>query len=234
MDFLKNTTAIITAAGSGKRLPGSSKKQFRELVGIPILIRSMEPFMASELIDNIIVTVPEEDITKTEALIEQWFEGFTKPYKIIPGGAERQDSVFSALKACPEGTEYVAIHDGVRPFVTLELIELLFAAVTVDKAVVPASKLKHTVMQIEDNYAVRTINRNQLVNVFTPQVFEYALIMEAYIAAYRNNFYSTYDASLIQNLGERIRVLWSDDFNIKITDEADLFFAKQLIEKNKI
>ena len=58
--------------------------------------------------------------------------------------------------------------------------------------------------------------------------------MEAYIAAYRNNFYSTDDASLIQNLGERIRVLWSDDFNIKITDEADLFFAKQLIEKNKI
>ena len=171
---------------------------------------------------------------RNHQILEQWFEGFTKPYKIIPGGAERQDSVFSALKACPEGTEYVAIHDGVRPFVTLELIELLFAAVTVDKAVVPASKLKHTVMQIEDNYAVRTINRNQLVNVFTPQVFEYALIMEAYIAAYRNNFYSTDDASLIQNLGERIRVLWSDDFNIKITDEADLFFAKQLIEKNKI
>jgi len=194
----------------------------------------MEPFMASELIDNLIVTAPEEDIAKTEALIEQWFEGFSKPYKIIPGGAERQDSVFSALKACPEGTEYVAIHDGVRPFVSLELLELLFAAVIIDKAVVPAGKLKHTVMQTEDNYAVKAINRGQLINVFTPQVFEYSLIMEAYIEAYRDNFYSTDDASLIQHIGMKVRFLWDNDFNIKITDEADLFFAKQLIEKNKI
>lgn len=234
MDFLNNTTAIITAAGSGKRLPGDSKKQFRELSGIPILIRSMEPFMASELIDNIIVTAPEEDILKTEALIEQWFEGMGKPHKVIAGGEERQDSVYYALQRCPEGTEYVAIHDGVRPFVTLELIELLFAAVVIDKAVIPAGKLKHTVMEIEGDYAVKAINRNHLINVFTPQVFAYSLIMEAYQQAYKDNFFSTDDASLIQHLGLQVRYIWDNDFNLKITDEADLFFAKQLIEKNKI
>ncbi|CAO81341.1 2-C-methyl-D-erythritol 4-phosphate cytidylyltransferase [Candidatus Cloacimonas acidaminovorans] len=234
MDFLNNTTAIITAAGSGKRLPGNRKKQFRELEGIPILIRSMEPFMASELIDNLVITVPESDIAHTEALIEQWFEGINKPYIVIAGGLERQDSVFSALQVCPEGTEYVAIHDGVRPFVSQELLEILFSAVVIDKAVIPAGKIKHTVMQVEGNYAVNTLPRHQLINVFTPQVFAYSIIMEAYHQAYKDSYFSTDDASLVQHLGMKIRYIWDNDFNIKVTDEADLFFAKQLIEKKKL
>ena len=234
MDFLNNTTAIITAAGRGTRLPGNSKKQFRDLAGIPIIIRSMEPFMASELIDNLIITVPEQDIGKTETIIQQWFESISKPYLVIAGGLERQDSVFAALQACPEGTEYVAIHDGVRPFVSQELLELLFAAVIIDKAVIPAGKIKHTVMQIEGDYAVNTLPRQQLINVFTPQVFAYTLIVEAYQLAISESFYATDDASLVQHLGMPIRYIWDNDFNLKITDETDLFFARQLIEKKKL
>jgi len=106
--------------------------------------------------------------------------------------------------------------------------------VIIDKAVIPAGKIKHTVMQVEGNYAVKTLPRHQLINVFTPQVFDYNIIMEAYHQAYKDNFFSTDDASLVQHLGMKIRYIWDNAFNIKITDEADLFFARQLIEKKKL
>ncbi len=234
MDKLGLTTAIVTAAGSGTRLPGMLKKQFRELGGIPILIRSLEPFMISPLIDNLIITAPEDDVDYTEAIIGQYFEEIAKPFLVIPGGIERQDSVFGALQSCPEGTKFVAVHDGVRPFVSQELLEDLFQLVRTEKAVIPAAKLKHTVKQIEDDYAVATLPRTQLIQVFTPQVFEYGLLLNAYLEAYADGFSGTDDASLLERLGIKVRYLLSSEFNLKVTDEADLFFASQLIEKNMI
>jgi len=234
MDTQISTTAIITAAGSGSRLPGSSKKQFRELGGIPILIRSLEPFIHSPYINNVIITAPEVDVEKTRTLIDQYLEGIGKPYIVIAGGVERQDSVFGALQSCPAGTDYVAIHDGVRPFVTLALIEQLFTAVLSDKAVIPAARLKHTVKQIDGDYALNTLPRNQLIQVFTPQVFAFSLIMEAYLNAYAKGWDGTDDASLLEQMGHKVRYLLCSEFNLKITDETVLFFATQLIEKNMI
>jgi len=234
MDKLGLTTAIITAAGSGTRLPGVLKKQFRELGGIPILIRSLEPFMISPLIDNLIITAPEDDVDYTEAMIGQYFEEIAKPFLVIPGGIERQDSVFGALQSCPEGTQFVAVHDGVRPFVSQELLEALFHLVKTEKAVIPAAKLKHTVKQIEGDYAVQTLPRQQLIQVFTPQIFDFGLLMNAYLEAYTEGFSGTDDASLLERLDIKVRYLLSSEFNLKVTDEADLFFASQLIEKNMI
>ena len=232
MEKLSSTTAIITAAGSGLRLPGNEKKQFRELGGIPILIRAMEPFMLSAQIDNVIVTVPEDEVSYCEALIESYYEYLDKPLLVIAGGGERQDSVFGALQSCPTGTDFVAIHDGVRPFVRPELLEELLELAEQELAVIPAARIKHTVKQIEGDYAVLTLPRKQLVQVFTPQVFAFPLIMEAYLKAYADGFLGTDDSSLIERLGKKVRFLLCNDFNLKITDETDLFFATQLIEKN--
>ncbi len=234
MDTLISTTAIITAAGSGSRLPGRAKKQFRELGGIPILIRSLEPFAHSPYINNIIITAPEADVESTRALIDNYLVGIDKPYLVIAGGEERQDSVFGALQSCPVGTNYVAIHDGVRPFVTMELIEQLMSAVLIDQAVIPAARMKHTVKQIEGDYALITLPRNQLIQAFTPQVFAYSLIMDAYLESYAKGFVSTDDASLVEQMGQKVRYMVCSEFNLKITDETDLFFATQLIEKNMI
>lgn len=234
MERLSFTTAIVTAAGSGNRLPGASKKQFRELGGIPILVRALEPFFLSEQVDSIIITAPEEDISFCEALVEQYFEGATKPYLVIAGGGERQDSVFGALQRCPEGTEYVAIHDGVRPFVSTELLaELLFIA-RQEGAVIPAAPVKNTIKLIEGDYAQKTLPRSELIQVFTPQVFAFPLIMEAYLSAYNDGFLGTDDASLLERMGVKPRFLLCSEYNLKITNEADLFFATQLIEKNMI
>lgn len=234
MDKLNLTTAIITAAGNGTRLPGILKKQYRELGGIPILIRSIEPFFNSALIDNLIITAPEADLEYTEAIISQYFEDSEKPFLVIPGGVERQDSVFGALQSCPEGTRYVFVHDGVRPFVSQELLCELYDLVQSDNAVIPAARIKHTVKQIEGDYAVSTLPRQQLIQVFTPQVFDYNILLSAYLEAYADGFAGTDDASLLERLGIKVRYLLSSEYNLKVTDEADLFFASQLIEKNMI
>lgn len=234
MEKLISTTAIITAAGNGTRLPGTAKKQFRELGGIPILVRAIEPFMASAFVDNIIIAAPEEDISLCEALIEQYFEDTTKPYLVIPGGGERQDSVFGALQSCPEGTDFVFIHDGVRPFASLELLRSLFEIAQEEGAAIPAAMLKHTIKQIEGDYAVQTLPRTDLIQVFTPQVFSYELIMDAYLRAYADGLLGTDDASLVEHYGTRIRYLLCSEFNLKITDETDLFYATQILEKNMI
>jgi len=234
VDKLGTATAIITAAGSGSRLPGVLKKQFRELGGIPILVRSLEPFFSSPWIDNLIITAPEADLEYTQTLLAQYFEEPQKPVLVIPGGVERQDSVFGALQSCPEGTEYVAVHDGVRPFVPQELLDELFRLVQSEKAVIPAARIKHTVKQVEGDYAVATLPRQQLIQVFTPQVFAYDLLLNAYLEAYTHGWVGTDDASLLEQSGHQVRYLLSSEFNLKVTDEADLFFAAQLIEKNMI
>lgn len=231
---MKNITAIITAAGSGTRLPGASKKQFRELGGIPILIRSATPFFALPQIGSIIITTPEEEVENCEALIKQFFENTEKPWKVIPGGIQRQDSVFHALQHCYPDTDTVAIHDGVRPFVTEELILDLLETCEYELAVIPAIKLKNTIKQIDGDHALRTINRSQLIQALTPQVFSYPLILEAYLNAYEEHWFGTDDASLVERMGVKVRYLYGSETNFKITDELDLFLATQLLEKNMI
>lgn len=234
MDSIVNSTGIITAAGSGLRLPGDIKKQYRNLGGIPILIRSLEPFMSSPLISNVIVTVPEDDVDYCQALIKIYFLDIDKPYLVIAGGGERQDSVFGALQNCPGNTDFVFIHDGVRPFISQELLEDLLEAAQQEGAAIPAAALKHTIKSIDGNHVQSTLPRNELVQVFTPQVFAYKLIMDAYLQAYADGFVGTDDSSLLERLGFKVPYLISSELNLKITNDIDMFFATQLIDKNMI
>lgn len=227
-------TAIVTAAGSGSRLGLPIKKQFIELGGIPILIRTLERFFASPLISNLIVTAPEDDVEYTEDLIRQYYEDELKPWIVIPGGAERQDSVFTALQRCPADTKLVFIHDAVRPFITLDLIEDLAGLAIKHKAAIPVARLKHTIKTIEGETIGQTLRRDTLVQVFTPQVFELKLIKAAYEKAYEDGFVSTDDSSLVEYYGHPVSYLFCSDLNIKITDPTDLFFATQIIENNMI
>jgi 2-C-methyl-D-erythritol 4-phosphate cytidylyltransferase len=234
MDSLISSTAIITGAGSGLRMGGEIKKQYRLLAGIPILIRSLEPFFFSPLISNIIVTAPEEDLQYCEALIRQYYEPAPKPFLVVAGGLERQDSVFGALQQCPQDTSLVFIHDAVRPFISQDLIEELHAIALQDMAVVPAARLKNTIKQVSEEYLEQTLVRDRLVQVSTPQVFDYKLILQSYEKAYQDGYVSTDDAALVEYLGAKVRYHLTGDFNFKITDEWDLTLAHLIIEKNII
>lgn len=225
-------TAIITAAGSGSRMGGSVKKQFMELGGIPILVHTLDKFFNSSVIDSIIVTAPEDEVGYCEELINRYFEDTTLPWIVLPGGIERQDSIFGALQNCPPTVEYVFIHDGVRPFVTEDIITDLYEMVQKHKAVVPVARLKNTIKSIQDDHIECTIPRQNLVQVFTPQVFSYKLILAAYDRAYQEGFVSTDDSSLVEHFGGKVYYRFCPDLNIKITDELDLFFARQIIENN--
>jgi len=227
-------TAIVTAAGSGSRLGSAVKKQFLELGGIPILIRTLERFFASPQISNLIITAPEAEQVYTEELIRQYFDGESKPWIVIAGGAERQDSVFAALQLCPPDTRLVFIHDAVRPFITMDLIADLATLALRHKAAIPVARLKHTIKTVEGELIGKTLPRDRLVQVFTPQVFDLRLIKTAYEKAYEDGFVSTDDSSLVEHYGHAVHYLFSSDLNLKITDAADLFFATQIIDNNMI
>ena len=227
-------TAIITAAGSGLRMGGSVKKQYLPLGGIPILVRTLGRFFNSRVIDDIIVTAPEEDIGYCEELIQSYFEDADKPLLVIPGGIERQDSIFGALQRCPDSTRHVFIHDAVRPFVTEEILAELYEIVREERAVVPVSRLKNTIKSIQGDHILQTIPRHNLVQVFTPQVFALDLILAAYEKAYEENYISTDDSALVEHFGGKVRYLFCSDLNLKITDELDLFIARQLVDNNLV
>jgi 2-C-methyl-D-erythritol 4-phosphate cytidylyltransferase len=232
MDTLN--TAIITAAGSGSRMGGSVRKQWLELGGIPILVHTLQKFFNSAIIDNIIVTAPEEEIGYCEDMIGRYFDDAVKPWLVVSGGIERQDSVFGALQSCPAGTGYVFIHDAVRPFITEDLLDELYEIVQKDKAVIPVARLKNTIKSIQGDHIVETIPRHNLVQVFTPQVFAYKLIMAAYEQAYQEGYVSTDDSALVEHAGGKVRYKFCSDLNLKITDEMDLWFARQIIDNNLV
>lgn len=228
------STAIVTAAGSGTRMGGAVRKQWLRLGGIPILVHTLQKFFNSSFVDNIIVTAPEDELAYCEELIREYFEDAVKPWLVISGGIERQDSVFGALQNCPPGTDLVFIHDAVRPFITEDLIGELYEIAVKDKAAVPVARIKNTIKSIQGDYIEQTIPRHNLVQVFTPQVFSYKLILAAYERAYQEGYVSTDDSALVEHNGGRVRYKFCSDLNLKVTDEVDLFFAQKILDSNLI
>jgi 2-C-methyl-D-erythritol 4-phosphate cytidylyltransferase len=225
------TTAIITAGGRGLRLPGSVKKQFRLLAGKPLLIHAIEPFLLFAPIDEIIITLPSEEIAPFRQMLNQYLPSLADRQKITccEGGVQRQDSVFNALKLCPTDTRFVIIHDGVRPFVTEDLISGVFALALECGAAIPGAPVKNTIKTIKDDVVDHTIRRDILLQVYTPQVFHYEILMKCYHRAMKEEYYSTDDAAILEHYGYSVRYFADSSFNLKITDELDFFLAEQII-----
>ncbi|HAN40726.1 MAG TPA: 2-C-methyl-D-erythritol 4-phosphate cytidylyltransferase [Candidatus Cloacimonetes bacterium] len=220
--------AIVTAAGSGLRMGGDLKKQFLQLDGLPILIRAIIPFVESALIDEIVVTAPADELKTTEQLIREHHLG--KRIKVVSGGKTRQESVYNGLQACPQGSKWVFIHDGVRPLLQKSVIDELAGVLKRCPAVIPVAKVKPSIKEVKDGLILRHVPRENLVQALTPQAFEYGLICDAHQKARQEGFEATDDAALVQHYGAQVRALESDALNIKITDEADLLLATLLIK----
>jgi 2-C-methyl-D-erythritol 4-phosphate cytidylyltransferase len=224
------TVAIIVAAGAGKRIEGDLPKQFLTLGDKPILAHTIEKFESCELIDEIILVVPEDYLSYcSQAIVDKF--SFRKIKKIVCGGKERQDSVYLGLKACPGGTFIVAIHDGVRPFISSEKISESIELCRKNKAVILTVSPKETIKRVADGSVVTTLDRNKLCLVQTPQVFEYELILDAHQKAKEDGFLGTDDSALVERLGHQVTILEGDYQNIKITTAADLAVAERLLVK---
>ncbi len=224
--------AIITAGGSGTRISNEKKKQFIEIMNRPLLFWTIDNFVTHADIDHIIITLPQNEIAIYKDLIEKEYPSHS--IKIVTGGKLRQNSVYNALTSCPKNTELVLIHDGVRPFISQTDISNLIKKTQQKKAVIPVSKVKNTVKKINQDIVLETIPRDDLVNAFTPQVFQYKLIKQCHDAAKIESIYCTDDAALLEHFGYSVYTLECSSNNFKITDLFDLEIAKLILENNLI
>jgi 2-C-methyl-D-erythritol 4-phosphate cytidylyltransferase / 2-C-methyl-D-erythritol 2,4-cyclodiphosphate synthase len=223
--------AIIPAGGSGKRLEADMAKQYLLLAGIPVLVHALQVFQQSAVIDEIILVVPGKDINYVRnEIIKKYC--LTKITQVVAGGMERQDSVQNALAAVDGNCDIVMIHDGVRPFVTEEMIGDVVAAIKDHQAVSLGVKAKDTIKEAEDNDLVlKTIPRQNLWLTQTPQAFRLDILKRAYDVAGRDNYYGTDDASLVERLGIKVKMVRGSYNNIKITTAEDLIMAEALLKK---
>ena len=223
--------AIIPAAGSGTRLEGRIKKQFLPLKGKPIIIHTLQRFEHCADVDEIVVAVPESDIVEIEQLISRY--RVHKVSKAIIGGQKRQDSVYQALKRISaRDSDILIVHDGVRPFVETKKISQVIKACKEFDAAVLAVQPKDTIRRSSGGgFFDQTLDRTALWLVQTPQAFRAKLLMKAFEKAYKDKFYSTDEAALVERLGVKVRIVEGSYDNIKITTQEDLEFGTLIFER---
>jgi 2-C-methyl-D-erythritol 4-phosphate cytidylyltransferase len=221
-------TAIIAAAGTGARMASDRPKQFLLLAGTPILFHTLKPFEQCDSIQEVIVVLPSEASAAFLTLAEK--HGVRKLSRVVPGGTTRADSVKRGLMAIRSATAgIVAVHDGVRPFVTVDEISSVVAAAESDGAAILAAPVTDTIKQVTGDSVVKTLERRELRRALTPQCFRYELLRKAYERADVNDPSLTDDSALVEQLGTRVTIVEGSSKNIKITTPQDLLIAEALL-----
>ena len=223
-------TAIFPAAGASRRMNIGTNKNFLELGGKPILIRTLKTFSRVERINFLIVVVAKNEVEIVEKLLSA--EKNLKPYKIVIGGSERQYSIANGLKFVPDDAEIILVHDAARPLVSLKTIEEVIDTAEKFGGAIAAVPEKNTIKIIDaENFVKETPPRSELVAVQTPQGFRKKILLDAYEKAAQDNFLGTDDASLVERIGGKVRIVWSDYKNIKITTPEDISIAENFLSR---
>ena len=226
-----NVTAIIAAAGAGRRMKSDRPKQLLTLDDTPILIYTIRKFNACRLINRILVAAPKEAVDEVRKLVAG--AGFSKPVSVVQGGARRQDSVAVAMQHLGPDTTIVAVHDAVRPFVKVEEIEAVVLEAHKVGAAVLAIPIVDTVKQIRKDLIDSTLTREHLVLAQTPQVFRVEVLREAFERAKRDEYYGTDESSLVERLNLSVAVVRGSERNIKITRPDDLALARFYLQEEQ-
>jgi 2-C-methyl-D-erythritol 4-phosphate cytidylyltransferase len=220
--------AIIAAAGAGTRMASDRPKQFLLLAGTPVIFHTLRVFEQCDSIDEVIVVLPAEESAGFLSLAGKF--GVRKLARVVPGGATRSDSVKRGLMAIRSATaEIVVVHDGVRPFVTVEEIDATIAAAKSDGAAILVAPVTDTIKQVDYRAIVKTLDRGTLRRALTPQCFRYELLREAYQKADVNDPSLTDESALVEQLGKRVSIVEGSARNIKITTAEDLAIAEAIL-----
>jgi 2-C-methyl-D-erythritol 4-phosphate cytidylyltransferase/2-C-methyl-D-erythritol 2,4-cyclodiphosphate synthase len=226
------TVVIIPAGGSGKRLKSRVAKQYLLLNQVPILIHTLQVFQKSKMIDDIVLVLPPDDLASVRQELIDKYE-LTKVKFIVAGGVERQDSVRNGLAVLEGKCDFVLIHDAVRPLITEKMIRQVVVAAKATGAASLGVKAKDTIKETgKDDIVGVTIPRSNLWLTQTPQAFKFEIIKKAYKKAYDEKFYGTDDASLVERMGLKVKMIAGSYDNIKITTPEDLVMVGALL-KNK-
>lgn len=227
--------ALIVAAGKGIRFGEGRKKQFQLLLGKPLLSHTLDKFESCPSIQSILLVVSQEDMTYClKEVVEKY--SYKKISQLIPGGKRRQESVKNGIDYLSEDTDIVVIHDGVRPLVTTEMIEDSIRCANRFGAVVFGVPVKDTVKMVEkDGTVLKTLDREYIWLIQTPQAFNVDIIKKAYQKAQGEGFLGTDDSTLVERLGIKVHILPGSFTNIKVTTPEDLaladFFLKNYFKK---
>lgn len=227
--------AIILASGIGKRMGAGKNKVFLRLKNKPVIFYVLQAFENHPKIRKIVVTSKLAEIDMLKKICQRY--GFKKVVDVIPGGKERQDSAFNALKYTREKklakeNSAIIFHNGANPFVTESEIGRSILEAKNHGACVVAHPSKDTIKEVaEDGIVVKTLERKKLWNMQTPQTIRFDLAFEAFSKAFKDSFLGTDDVSLVERLGKKVRVIEGSAHNFKITTPMDLELAKIIIKK---
>ena len=216
---------IIVAGGKGLRMGGEIPKQFRLIAGRPVLMRTVEAFLAAYSDIHVVLVLPHDQQAYWAALCQDY--DFRAPMTIADGGATRFHSVQNGLALIPDGDEcIVGVHDGVRPFVSPEVIRRCYENARTQGATVPVVPVVETVRQLLPDGSSRSVDRDEYRLVQTPQTFPQSMLRRAYAQPYVPAF--TDDASVVQSLGLPVYLVEGNRQNIKLTTPEDLMLAEAI------
>ena len=224
--------AIIAAAGFGRRMKSDRPKQLLALNGTPIIIHTIRKFDLSPVVDYVIVTATRESVEEVRELVRS--AGFKKSITVVEGGERRQDSVLAGLQHLQRGTDVVAVHDGVRPFVSAEDIENVVRQAERTGAAILGVPIVDTVKHVEKDFIQSTLTREHLVLAQTPQVFRIDVLKEAFDRSQKDEYYGTDESSLVERLGHPVAVVRGSERNIKITRPTDLTLARAFLDEENV
>jgi 2-C-methyl-D-erythritol 4-phosphate cytidylyltransferase len=222
--------AIIAAAGQGTRLGGEIAKQFLELAGVPVIIHTLRKFEQCAAIDEVVVVLPASESAGFLQLAGKY--GLRKLARVVPGGSTRAESVWKGLQSVRAATAgIIAVHDGVRPFVTSDEIERTVRAAEVSGAAILAAPAIDTIKEVENELVLRTLERTRLRRALTPQCFRYELLRRAFEQSPELVASATDDSSLVESLGATVTIIEGDARNIKITRPEDITLGEMLLKQ---
>ena len=225
-------TAVIVAAGKGRRMGTEVSKQFLPLCGKEILAHSVEKFEKAENIRDIVLVTGEDSLQDVREMSQEY--GWKKIVSVVAGGKERQDSVWNGLQAVSADTDIILIHDGVRPFVTEDILNHSIETAVEMGGCVAGVPAKDTIKVCNgENIAVSTPDRSTLWQIQTPQTFRKDLILQAYQKAKAEGFVGTDDASLAEYSGCSVKVIMGSYRNIKITTKEDLLIGEAFLKEEQ-
>jgi len=225
----KPRIAIVVAGGTGTRMGAEIPKQFLLLNGEPILMHTLKVFQSIASIQEIILVLPEHQIAAWQDLCNKFH--FSIKHTIIAGGETRFQSVLNGLGAVSKPEALVAIHDGVRPLVSVDTIERCFAEAEIHDNAIPAIKPVETIRYIDDKGS-HPLDRERVMLIQTPQVFKVSTIKRCYNTPWQPSF--TDDASVAEFSGEKINLVEGNRENIKITTPQDILVAEAILKGKRI
>jgi 2-C-methyl-D-erythritol 4-phosphate cytidylyltransferase/2-C-methyl-D-erythritol 2,4-cyclodiphosphate synthase len=225
-------TAIITAAGRGRRMGESVNKVFLPLNGRPVLIHTVMAVTAPRAITHLIVTAAEGEEDDVRELLAGLHLAI--PWEVVTGGEERQNSIENALRAVPSASDFVLVHDGARPLISAPIIDEVIKNAIEHQAALVAVKVKDTVKESsKDVFVKKTLKREFLWAVQTPQAFQTDILRQAYRQAEEDGYLGTDDASLVERIGVKVKIVSGDYRNIKITTPEDMILAESFLKETQ-